>query len=184
MHKSIIIASIRNNNMKKKYKYLFYLLFYCLISVVSGLLMGHSQTAFNRFNRLLDCDLTNLPSNCSILQRDRLCILNNNHIYWLENEWPTSKYKQLKNDSNDVDINKSIPQWKDLVNLFIDLPVDYIEKDSLGNIVAKINDRHCTYEFVKVVSDVDNNRYINYTKINNDWVYTKDCSESIYHEEI
>lgn len=184
MHKSITISSTRNINMKKKYHYLFYLLFYCLSSAVLGLLMGHSQKAFNRFNRLLDYDFTNLPSNCSILQRDRLCVLNNNHIYWLENEWPTSKYKQFKNDSNDVDINRSIPQWKDLVNSFIELPVNYLEKDSLGNIVAKISDRHCTYVFVKVVNAIDDNRYINYTRIKKDWFYIKDCSESIYHEDI
>ena len=170
--------------MKKKYHFIFCLIIYCLISVILGLFIGRAQTAFNRFNRLLDYDFTGLPFNCSIVQRNKLCILNNNDIYWIENEWPFNKYKQLKNDSNDVDINKSIPQWRKLVNSFIELPINYLEKDSLGNIVVEISDRHCTYEFVKIVNVIDCNRYINYSKMKKDWIYKRDCSESIYHEDL
>jgi len=169
----------------KKYSMLIFSLLFCIISVSLGLLVGHRETVIYKFEQVSVADFSSLPLGCCIEQRGELLIVaNQEHYFFLKNKWPTTNYEQTRNNSHDKDINKLIPKWRVLVDTFIGLPIVYLEKDSLGNITVKISDRHCIYEFVKVVNDRNDNRYINYTKMKKDWIYMRYCDESIFHKNI
>lgn len=169
--------------MARVHRHIIFFLFFLLLSFGLGLYVGHSEEVFNRFNKISDYDFTKIPINSCIYIRGDIIIEKDGHTFrikkGLAGVYPEQNERSFGTDEG---INNILPQWEQLVNSFLELPVDYLQKDCSGNIITKISDRHCTYEFVKVSDLKHSNQFSSYYEIERNWFYTRDCSESSYHK--
>ena len=157
---------------------------FSVISFTLGVIVGNCQTVKHRFSKVENHDFSDIPNSICVIERGGIVyLMKDTLIFPFKNQWPTQKYV-FQDTEKLSSLNAVLPEWKKIVRHFTDLPVQYLEKDSLGTVIVKIGDRHCTYDFYKIL-ELSKVKYYPYlTRYDKDWYYCKQCSESSFHDFI